>query len=98
MVQKCYEEISFDFIYSPSHFNFFLCRLIWFLWRQACKVEPSDPESVITELEAACTETHLTHQEGAVSDAIILLYHHATLFIRIFLPKNEFFSFKIVFR
>ena len=42
-------------------------RLIWFLWRQACRVEPSDPESVITELEAACTESHLAHQEGAVS-------------------------------
>lgn len=49
-------------------YTFFRFRLIWFLWRQACRVEPSDPESVITELEAACTETHLTHQEGAVSD------------------------------
>ena len=45
-------------------------RLIWFLWRQACRVEPSDPEAVITELEAACTETHLTHQDGAVSVSV----------------------------
>lgn len=45
-------------------------RLAWFLWRQACRLESADPESVITELEAACTETHLTHQEGSVTHII----------------------------
>ena len=66
-------------------FTIYLFRLIWFLWRQACKVEPSDPESVITELEAACTETHLTHQEGAVSDHTLTQYY--------FIPtlNNSFF-------
>ena len=41
--------------------------LIWFLWREACKVEPTDPESVITELEAACAETLLTQDDSLLS-------------------------------
>lgn len=41
--------------------------LAWFLWREACKVEPVDPESVITELEATCTETQLAANQGVIS-------------------------------
>lgn len=41
--------------------------LIWFLWREACKVEPTDPESVVTELEAACAETLLTQDDSLVA-------------------------------
>ena len=41
--------------------------LIWFLWREACKVEPTDPESVVTELEAACAETLLTQDDSLLS-------------------------------
>ena len=63
-------DTKFPLLHSPNPHSlpqFSLTpRLIWFLWRQACRVEPSDPESVITELEAACTESHLAHQEGAV--------------------------------
>jgi hypothetical protein len=33
--------------------------LLWALYRQACKVEPTDPESVVTELEALCAETEM---------------------------------------
>lgn len=33
---------------------------LWFLYRQACVVEPVDPEAVITELESACHETEMT--------------------------------------
>ena len=36
--------------------------LLWFIWREACRVEPTDPESVITELENSCAETQLTLQ------------------------------------
>jgi Ca2+-binding EF-hand superfamily protein len=39
---------------------------VWHLWREACRVEPADPESVITELEAACVESYIA-QEGVVS-------------------------------
>lgn len=28
--------------------------LLWFLWRQACRVAPRDPENALAELEAAC--------------------------------------------
>ncbi len=33
--------------------------MLWMLYRQACKAEPTDPESVITELEASCSETEM---------------------------------------
>jgi hypothetical protein len=42
-------------------------RLAWFLWRESCRIEPADPESVVTELEAVCTETQLAQQEGSVT-------------------------------
>jgi Ca2+-binding EF-hand superfamily protein len=41
---------------------------LWYLWRQACRIEPSDPESVITELEAACAETEeISHSKGNIN-------------------------------
>ncbi len=41
--------------------------LSWFLWKEACKIEPEDPESVVCELEAACNESEVTYQQGSVS-------------------------------
>ena len=41
--------------------------IVWFIWRQCCRIEPSDPECIITELEAACAETELTAHEGSIS-------------------------------
>jgi hypothetical protein len=58
-------------------------RLAWFLWRQACRLESADPESVITELEAACTETHLTQQDGSVSDLFVTLFMLMHLAVRL---------------
>eukprot|EP01038_Epipyxis_sp_PR26KG_P005601 gene5601-7730_t len=31
--------------------------LLWFLYKQACKLEPLDPESVITELQSVCHDS-----------------------------------------
>lgn len=42
--------------------------LLWFLWRAAIKIDTSDPESVITELEAACTEIEEDGNPGAVTE------------------------------
>ena len=39
----------------------------WHLWKEACRVEPEDPEGVITELESACTESNITSNKGTVS-------------------------------
>lgn len=41
--------------------------LLWFVWRQACRIEPQDPEIIVTELESACTETELSQVEGTIS-------------------------------
>ena len=41
--------------------------LLWFIWRQACRIEPSDPEGIVNELEGACTETELTQVNGTIS-------------------------------
>ncbi len=41
--------------------------VVWFIWRQCCRIEPSDPECIVTELEAACAETELTSNEGSIS-------------------------------
>ena len=41
--------------------------VIWFIWRQCCRLEPGDPECIITELESACQETELTQSEGSIS-------------------------------
>jgi hypothetical protein len=42
--------------------------LCWFLWRRAYKVDPTDPESVITELEANCNETEIAmNLHGSIS-------------------------------
>lgn len=40
--------------------------LIWFLWRQCCSAEPTDPESLMTELEASCAEIELTSTSEAL--------------------------------
>ena len=32
-------------------------------------MEPSDPESVINELEASCTETHLSANQGLIAQS-----------------------------
>lgn len=41
--------------------------LSWFLYKEACKVDAEDPESVITELGAACAETEIIENAGAIS-------------------------------
>ena len=41
--------------------------LAWFLYKEACKVDPEDPESVITELSAACAESEIIENEGSIS-------------------------------
>lgn len=41
--------------------------LLWFIWRQACRIEPGDPEGIVNELEGACTETELTQTNGTIS-------------------------------
>ena len=39
--------------------------LAWYLWRQCCSLDANDPEAVVTELEAACTESELTQHKGS---------------------------------
>ncbi len=41
--------------------------LLWFLYREGRKVDPLDPESVITELQIRCNETELTQKDPAIS-------------------------------
>ena len=41
--------------------------LAWTLWKNCCRAEPSDPEAVVLELEAACTESEMTMHAGTVS-------------------------------
>lgn len=41
--------------------------LAWFLFREACKVDGDDPESVITELSAACAESEIIENAGAIT-------------------------------
>jgi Ca2+-binding EF-hand superfamily protein len=36
----------------------FLC---WFLYKECCKCEPNDPESMVSELETVCTESDISH-------------------------------------
>ena len=33
----------------------------------ACRIEPQDPEIIVTELENACTEAELSQREGTIS-------------------------------
>ena len=41
--------------------------LVWFIWRQCCRIEPAEPEAIVNELEVSCTETELTQAEGSIS-------------------------------
>lgn len=44
--------------------------LDWFVWsiyREACKIDPVDPESVITDLESACVESEIIDNAGTIS-------------------------------
>eukprot|EP01032_Pedospumella_encystans_P016863 gene16863-19219_t len=41
--------------------------LLWFLYRESRKVDPMDPESVITELQIRCNETEMTQKDPAIS-------------------------------
>eukprot|EP00981_Chlorochromonas_danica_P008825 scaffold2312_cov165-Ochromonas_danica.AAC.65 len=41
--------------------------LAWFLYRQACHLDPIDPESVLTDLEARCAETEMTQNKSYVT-------------------------------
>ena len=41
--------------------------LLWFLWKQCCKQDPMDPESLVTELQACCCEAELTEKAESVS-------------------------------
>ena len=65
--------------------------LLWFLWRQCCKQEPMDPESMITELQACCNEVELVANRDSVSikDLWALL---AELHLRGDLTRPPFFK------
>jgi hypothetical protein len=41
--------------------------LLWFLYREAMKVDSMDAESIITELQNRCNETELTQTDPAIS-------------------------------
>lgn len=41
--------------------------LAWCLYRAACHLDPLDPESVITELEARCAETEMTTNKSYIT-------------------------------
>jgi hypothetical protein len=41
--------------------------LVWSIYKEACKVDPVDPESVITELESACVESEIIDNAGSIS-------------------------------
>lgn len=41
--------------------------LLWFIWKEAFKQDKADPEGVITELEAVCTETEITKDKSSSS-------------------------------
>jgi len=41
--------------------------LAWFLYKEAYKIDSVDPESVINELEAVCTESEVLDNQGAVT-------------------------------
>jgi hypothetical protein len=41
--------------------------LAWAIYKEACKVDPVDPESVITELESSCTESEFIDSAGSIS-------------------------------
>ena len=41
--------------------------LAWFLYKEAYRIDSVDPESVINELEAVCTETEVIDNQGAVT-------------------------------
>lgn len=41
--------------------------LAWFLYKEAYRIDPVDPESVINELEAVCTESEVIDNQGAVT-------------------------------
>ena len=41
--------------------------LVWYLYRQAYRVEPMDAESVINELETVCGETEMTQEKPNIS-------------------------------
>ena len=41
--------------------------LLWFLWKEAFKQDKADPEGVITELEAACTDNEITEINSSIT-------------------------------
>ena len=41
--------------------------LLWFIYKEACKVDPVDPESVITDFERACVESEIIDNAGSIS-------------------------------
>ena len=45
--------------------------LLWFLWKEAFKQDKADPEGVITELEASCTETEIVKDKSSASTVTV---------------------------
>jgi len=43
--------------------------LLWQLYRQAYRIDPADPEGVVTELEGACGEMRTTYKAGGAAAA-----------------------------
>ena len=42
--------------------------LLWALWKNAVRSDTKDTEAVITEIEAACTESEIESSQGAITD------------------------------
>lgn len=40
---------------------------VWYIYKEACKVDPVDPESVITDFERACVEVEILDNAGSTS-------------------------------
>jgi len=43
--------------------------LLWFLYRQACKISPKDPENIITNLESLCYELYMKNRRSRSNPA-----------------------------
>jgi len=46
--------------------------LLWFLWRQACRVSPRDPENVLAEVEAACVAADKRANSGSTAGEVTI--------------------------
>ena len=43
--------------------------MLWQLYRQACRADPSDPEGVVTEMQCACDQMRTSYRAAAAAGA-----------------------------